>query len=561
MTAKTKSERLRRLVSHGYFAPELPPCFVSEDLAKYRVSILTAIDALPMLRGKPAFHRFYSEPSWFYFPRFGQDDRKHGVPNPISHLLLARAIADNYVKIRQVAKSSKISASPPIFDWTGYRALLQPSIDLRDDFRVDLSSRREIYVAADIRAFFHSIYTHAIPWALHGKSFAKKNRGTEHYGNLIDLLCRNAQDGQTIGLPVGPDCSRLIAEAIASAIDVELCKNIGTGSRDASRYVDDYTISTQSSASGESLIAALRQAAAAFELELNNEKSAVFSTSTRTDGGWKHEVRSYVPRGAMDDAQFQLFFYRVGRICESHSEINIEKYALQNARTAFVRADSWKKVQSHLIAAYRRNASLIPFLVEITILRQAERGDIDVTSLVEFVSHRLPSLAENNRSGEIIWLLFLALRVGIQQQASNLAPLLEMNNSMVALLVVACVSRGLVQGNVDLTKWNRALTADGLRSGMWLYAYESVARGINPADSTTFIEQDEYFSLLFKRRVRFLSVENGFTSIGSTIRGLRDENSHLRRVRDEFAEDFEIDTDELDDDDEDDDDEVEDAGY
>jgi hypothetical protein len=566
MTAKTKSERLRRLVSHGYFAPELPPCFVSEDLAKYRASILADIDALPDVRGKPAFHRFSSEPSWFYFPRFGRDDRKHGVPNPVSYLLLARAIADNYVKIRQVAKSSKISASPPIFDWNGHRALMRPSIDLRDDFRVDLSSRRETYVAADIRAFFHSIYTHAIPWALHGKSFAKRNRGTEHYGNLIDLLCRNAQDGQTIGLPVGPDCSRLIAEAIASAIDVELCNTLGVGSRDASRYIDDYTISSQDNASGETLIAALRQAAALFELELNNDKSAVFSTSARADGGWKQEVRSYVPREIMDNAQLLLFFYRVGRTCEAHPGINIEKYALQNARTAFVRADGWKKIQSHLIAAYRRNSSLIPFLVEITILRQAERGDIDGAGIAEFLSNRLPSLAENNRNGEIIWLLFLAVRVGIPQQASNLGPLLEMDNSMIALLVAACVSRGLVQGNVDLTKSNRALNADGLRSGMWLFAYESVAQGINPTASATFIEQDEYFSLLLKRGVRFLSVENGFTSIGSTLRGLRDENSRLKRVRDEFADNFEIDIDELDDDEEDDDEEdddeeVEDAGY
>ena len=46
MSAKTKSERLRRLVSHGYFAPELPPCFVSESLAKYRGAILAGIDAL-----------------------------------------------------------------------------------------------------------------------------------------------------------------------------------------------------------------------------------------------------------------------------------------------------------------------------------------------------------------------------------------------------------------------------------------------------------------------------------------------------------------------------------
>lgn len=53
MTAKTKSERLRRLISHGYFAPELPPCFVSEGFAKYRTSILKGIDRLPDIKGKP----------------------------------------------------------------------------------------------------------------------------------------------------------------------------------------------------------------------------------------------------------------------------------------------------------------------------------------------------------------------------------------------------------------------------------------------------------------------------------------------------------------------------
>src|SRR5262245_61146308 len=106
MSAKSKSERLRRLVSHGYFAPELPPCFVSDDLAKYRRSILANIDAFPHIRNAPASHRYISEPTWFYFPRFGNEDRRHGIPNPIAHLLLARAIADNYVDLRRMARAS-----------------------------------------------------------------------------------------------------------------------------------------------------------------------------------------------------------------------------------------------------------------------------------------------------------------------------------------------------------------------------------------------------------------------------------------------------------------------
>ena len=265
MSAKTKSERLKRLLSHGYFAPELPVCFVSDDLARYRRSILTGIDALPSTgRGRPNYHTFISEPASFYFPRFGRADRRHGVPNPIAHLLLSRVLADNYLDLRRIARTSKLALSPPVFDWLGSRALMRPSVELRDDFRIRLSSRREEYVVADIRAFFHSIYTHAIPWAIHGKEFAKQNRQPSHYGNLVDLLCRNAQDGQTIGLPVGPDTSRLIAEIIASAMDTHVQKRLTVGKRDASRYIDDYTLSSPEGASCEQLLAALRQSAAIF---------------------------------------------------------------------------------------------------------------------------------------------------------------------------------------------------------------------------------------------------------------------------------------------------------
>lgn len=548
MTAKTKTERLRRLLSHGYFAPELPPCFVSHDLAKYRKSVLDGIEAMPLIKGKPAFHRYISEPSWFYFPRFGKDDRRHGVPNPLAYLLLSRAIADNYVKMRTAAKNSQISSSPPIFDWNGPRALIRPSIDLRDDFRVDLSSRREEFVSADIRAFFHSIYTHAIPWAIHGKAFAKLNRGPEHFGNLIDLLCRNAQDGQTIGLPVGPDCSRLIAEVVASAIDVALRAKVGIGQRDASRYIDDYTISSGADHSGKNLIAALRQAAAQYELELNNEKSAILPTSSRQNNGWKQEVRSYVPRGPINDEDIHHFFYRVGRICDAHPDTNVEKYAFQNARAAFVRAPSWANAQSHLIAAYRRNPSLVAFLVEITLLRQVERNDVEIPKLTEFLQHRLPVLARENRTGEIIWFLFLAARLRVPLSSSSIEPLTELDNSMVALLAALCVNLRLVGGAINFTNWNNALSRDGLRSGMWLYAYESVGLGINPVPSTAFIEADPYFALLQARKIRFLSVATGFTSINTTLRSLRGDNVRLQRVREDFGDDFTFEVDEFDDD-------------
>lgn len=563
MTAKTRSDRFRRLLSHGFFAPELPPCFVSDDLARYRKMIFDRISALPPIHQKPNFYTYISEPIWFYFPRFGRDDRRHGVPNPVSYVLLSKVVADNYVQLRRVAKKSGISASPPVFDWSGPRAVMRPNIDLRDDFRIDLSSRREEYVAADIRAFFHSIYTHPIPWAIYGKEWAKKrsNRGYTHFGNLIDLLSRNLQDGQTIGLPVGPDTSRLLAEVVASGTDELLRERLKISGRDASRYIDDYTISAPDGQAGENLIAALRQSAAHFELELNSEKSEIVSTAARHDIGWKQAVRGTIPKGVPDIQSMQRFFYEVGQLCETHRSINIEKFAFANARLAFVRANDWKRIQSYLINAYRRNSTLVSLLVELCILRQIEHGDLDLVSLKEFVDHRIPVLARANRTGEIIWLLFLSIRLNVALAQNAVAPLYGMQNAMVALLVAFAASRQLVSGQVDFAVWNGSCDADGLRGQMWLYAYEATLRGIAPGVNAAFVEQDSYFSALYSRKICFLNIDNGFSSIATTLRTLRGDNDRIRRVRADFLDDFDVDIDEYDDDDFDDEEFEADEGY
>ena len=82
------------------------------------------------------------------------------------------------------------------------------------------------------------IYTHSIPWAIHGKSTAKANLGHALYGNLIDACVRNSQDQQTLGIPIGPRSSDLIAETIGAALDRELQERLG--SLRGTRYIDDF---------------------------------------------------------------------------------------------------------------------------------------------------------------------------------------------------------------------------------------------------------------------------------------------------------------------------------
>lgn len=340
---------------------------------------------------------------------------------------------------------------------------------------------------------------------------------------------------------MGPDTSRLIAEIVASAMDVELQGRLSINGRDASRYIDDYTLSSSGTATGQELLAELRNTASSFELELNNDKSAVVPTSERQSSGWQLAIRSLIPRpeaagATVSTAALQQYFYQLGRMCLDHPEINVEKFGLQFARSSLVGVEDWGPIQSHLISAYRRNPSLISLLVEICLLRQVARADLALGTLQEFIEHRIPVLARANRLGETTWLLFLAIRLDITLSARALAPLFEKENALVATLVVCLESRGRVQGNVDRRVWDRALTTTGLRGPMWLYAYEAVTRGFLPGVTDAFILQDPYFALLRARSVQFLEIDRGYASITAILRSLRTTNERMHRLRDAILE-------------------------
>jgi hypothetical protein len=228
-------------------------------------------------------------------------------------------------------------------------------------------------------------------------------------------------------------------------------------------------------------------------------------------------------------SKLQHFLYQLDLVCAAHPDVN-----------------DCNALQFSLINAYRRNSTLVSLLVEACLLRQVSHGDVPQQILVEFIENRMPVLARANRTGEIIWLLFLAIRLGLTISASRLTLLFSIENAFIAVLVVCLDTQRLLKGNVDRGFWDRSLTAEGLRSPMWLYAYEAVTQGFLPGLDDGFIVRDPYFTLLRAKRVQFLDIKRGYDSITRTLRGLRNENERLKRVQGAIQnEDFD-DLDELD---------------
>ena len=101
----------------------------------------------------------------------------------------------------------------------------------------DLIQGKKYVVKTDISTCFPSIYTHAIPWALIGKSEAKSGIGNRNWTNVIDKACQRCTNGQTHGILIGPHASNLISEIILTRVDQSM---YDAGWRYV-RAIDDFT--------------------------------------------------------------------------------------------------------------------------------------------------------------------------------------------------------------------------------------------------------------------------------------------------------------------------------
>lgn len=135
-----------------------------------------------------------------------------------------------------------------IINW--WQQIEQKSLELSLDF--------DCFMNTDISDCYSSIYTHTIPWALHGEKRIKNdflNPSTpkkQFLGNKIDTRIQAMQFSQTNGIPQGSTLMDFIAEIILGYADAKLSYKIKNYNKKESknkieeyhilRYRDDYRI-------------------------------------------------------------------------------------------------------------------------------------------------------------------------------------------------------------------------------------------------------------------------------------------------------------------------------
>lgn len=166
-----------------------------------------------------------TEPIYFSIPKNISNRRLYKLPNLYSYLLLVFFVNKNKEEFIKIFEKNKLSTSK-FFNFYGF-------VDT-DELRQKLlySGIRRLHL--DLSNFYHTLYTHSIPWMIDGKVNAKSNK-KDGFSNSLDTLIRKCQYDETYGIPTGNLISRLVSELYMCYFD----KKIEEHGFRYSRYVDD----------------------------------------------------------------------------------------------------------------------------------------------------------------------------------------------------------------------------------------------------------------------------------------------------------------------------------
>lgn len=497
------------LLRRGYFPRELPPPFHTSGFAD---AIAIAFHDLPKAFADP-------KATWatpHNLARAGALRRPLGIPNPIAHFNLCREVESHWKLIERSIGLSIISGVTPAPPGTAGRAVI--SSHLKEGFaaiRARTRSSSRFLLKTDISRFYPSVYTHAIPWALHGKSKAKLDRSLSLPGNMIDKLVRKSQGDQSVGLLIGPDTSYVISEAIMGVVDdIFMTKR---PSARGFRHVDDYEMCFDTRSEADQALADLQEALTEFELAINAAKTSIVELPLPIEEPWVSELRMFKFRTGTRAQATDLVAYldRAFVFRNLQPSKPILNYAVARLRGESIQPDNWKLLENLLFQCILVEPHTITVALEMLLhYYEVMSYPMDREALTGVMNKQIVHHAPLGHGSEVAWALWSLIKFNCPVSAESAKILTIFYDSVTALLTLDARERGLVSAKaLDTVGWIELMQQDELYGRYWLLVYEANIKGWLPSHKgRDHVESEERFFFLKKNGVSFYDRDRSIIS-------------------------------------------------
>ena len=397
-------------------------------------------------------------------------------------------------------------AVEPVHGWRG-----------RPTLALERRSGRRVMLRADISQCWPSMYTHAVSWAIQGKAAAKAAASTRgglgHYSDLIDKAVRDAQERQSVGIPIGPDSSMVLSEVVLSRVDERLSSQIKSLS--GIRIIDDYELYFDNVAEAEHARTLLAHALAEYRFMLNPRKTRVVELPVPLESAWKHDLADRYFGGSPAAARRRIRAAADAAFAQRQvdSESRSITYLLAMlAGCAFV-ADAWPLVQNIALASLEFEENSLPKAAKLFLSAEARGWTIDRPRLGAVLNRMIIRNAPLRHGNSVCWAIWLMTKMDIQLADEAATAAAVMDDAIVLTVIGHAKSIGIAP-RLRLNQLAKSRFGPTAWVGPdWLCLYEYVQHGWLGPRTTKLIgaslKTSPYLSILNKRAVTFYDESAG----------------------------------------------------
>lgn len=424
----------------------------------------------------------------------GGQRRSFALPHPAFIYEQAAFLTKHWKDISPLFKRSPGSASLPTFPTAGPRATrITPHSEL-PSIRLRTLSRYKFCLVADVSRCFPSIYTHSIPWAIHGKVVAKADTNSKSanvFGNRLDAALRQSQDRQTMGIAVGPDTSRATAEIVLSAVDGLFLTNNASARGAYVRHVDDYWIGASTHEEAEGHLRRLRRALNEYELDINELKTKIVRCDEVLGEAWPADLEREIDRALSTShwpGQSADPVATFGRILETANRLNddgVIRHVIKKIDDRKSWNNRWDVLEHFLAQCAIQFPHSLDYVARVIAWRIRSDLEIDKKLWVEIFRSSILRAAGLGRDSEVIWSIW-ALKELKSKIPKILGELIVQNNSPLVLAMMAHMYKnGLTSdANIAQSLWDR-VEGNTYSGAYWPLTLELTHLGIANGSAVT----------------------------------------------------------------------------
>lgn len=491
------SDTIRQaLLSKGYFPKELPPVFTTEDFGRLSHDVLKrweddnlfkvdfkSLGKTPCKKKRRNAYTYSlesAEAETLSKPKRGYERRNLHITHPIPQALLVKEISENWKAVQKWLSRQAFSIDEIKVSADYERGIKEINFSAHRAKSFYLEATADWLVKTDITRFYPSIYTHSIPWAAYGKEKVKNGMGyyKGSFADRVDVLVRACNRNQTIGIPIGPETSRIIAEVISSRIDTDFQGyKLDLANHSIDRLQDDWNVGARTLEQAEDVITCISSIYRSYGLEINGSKTSVDHIVASKRKIWISEIGAFLSHrsGSLRGARLREFITMTLRLQSEFQSEPVVSYALSVIERAGVVNPDIREIESFLLKAAVIAPSSMDKVCRIILNLQHTSGGVSA----ERIGRRFVLLAERNLEKghhfEVIWLLYTLRGLRRPFKSEKLCELSEgVSSSALSLILLDMKKMRMGIGILPTKEWEAKISSDGvLKDWSWLLAYEA----------------------------------------------------------------------------------------